>query len=172
MLKRRKARKKALEKARRLALLASDDGGVFVECLQCFEEAGGGAGGPDGTRSRLGARRGTRRPRRAPRTRSGAAPARAEEASRPERATQAVARPCCAGLLCDHCYGTSGACPNCGIAVKDGKPLALQEEDTSPLDGGLDEDAMLAEMERQMAGGGAGTRLALPRRASKGGLQS
>ena len=37
---------------------------------------------------------------------------------------EATKRKCCGGQLCDFCYDMSGACPACGVAVKDGKPLA------------------------------------------------
>ena len=38
---------------------------------------------------------------------------------------EATKRKCCGGQLCDFCYDMSGACPACGVAVKDGKPLAV-----------------------------------------------
>ena len=60
---------------------------------------------------------------------------------------EATKRKCCDGQLCDFCYDTSGACPACGVAVKDGKPLAevdvVEQIDLSEL------DAEAAEAERQ-----------------------
>ena len=32
---------------------------------------------------------------------------------------EATKRKCCGGQLCDFCYDMSGACPACGVAVKD-----------------------------------------------------
>ena len=56
-------------------------------------------------------------------------------------------RKCCGGQLCDFCYDMSGACPACGVAVKDGKPLAEVDVE-EPID--LSElDAEAAEAERQ-----------------------
>ena len=60
---------------------------------------------------------------------------------------EATKRKCCGGQLCDFCYDMSGACPACGVAVKDGKPLAEVDVE-EPID--LSElDAEAAEAERQ-----------------------
>ena len=70
---------------------------------------------------------------------------------------EAEERVCCRAQLCDHCYGNTGACPSCGIAVKDNQPIAEDPRTkATSLDdrlelNNMDEAAMAAERERQLA---------------------